>query len=184
MGFRDLMTVRIKVALFCDVTFCSSEITNISNQHSASILTLKKTAESEHLLTFHYTTRRNIPKSQQYSHKFLINRSLFSYNNWTIHFQPVLNPLTVIFSSSGYIEKGYGLDYRRIRVRFLADASDLTFRPALRPTPPPIQWVAGALSPRVKRPGREADHSLPPSVGIKNDGAIPPFLLISSWHNA
>jgi hypothetical protein len=28
------------------------------------------------------------------------------------------------------------------------------------PHHPAIQWVLGALSPRVKRPGREADHSL------------------------
>jgi hypothetical protein len=27
-------------------------------------------------------------------------------------------------------------------------------RPVLGPTQPPIQWVPGALSPRVKRPGR------------------------------
>jgi hypothetical protein len=32
-------------------------------------------------------------------------------------------------------------------------------RPALGPIQPPIQWVPGALSPGVKRPGREADHS-------------------------
>jgi hypothetical protein len=36
-------------------------------------------------------------------------------------------------------------------------------RPALRSTQPPIQWVAGALSPGVKRPGSEADHSPPTS---------------------
>jgi hypothetical protein len=35
-------------------------------------------------------------------------------------------------------------------------------RPALGPTQPPIEWVPGALSRGVKRPGREADHS-PPS---------------------
>jgi hypothetical protein len=35
-------------------------------------------------------------------------------------------------------------------------------RMALGPTLPPIQWVPGALSLGVKRPGREADH-LPPS---------------------
>jgi hypothetical protein len=29
----------------------------------------------------------------------------------------------------------------------------------LLPLPPPIQWVPGALSMGVKRPGREADHS-------------------------
>jgi hypothetical protein len=34
-------------------------------------------------------------------------------------------------------------------------------RPTLGPTQPPIQWVLGSLSPGLKRPGREADHSLP-----------------------
>jgi hypothetical protein len=37
----------------------------------------------------------------------------------------------------------------------------------LLPTQPPIQWVPGALSPRAKRPGREADHSLPSSAEVK-----------------
>jgi hypothetical protein len=37
-------------------------------------------------------------------------------------------------------------------------------RPALRPTQPPIQWVPGALSLGVKRPGREVDHSHPSSA--------------------
>jgi hypothetical protein len=38
---------------------------------------------------------------------------------------------------------------------------------ALGPTQPPIQWVPGALSLRVKRPGREADHSTPSSADVK-----------------
>jgi len=37
----------------------------------------------------------------------------------------------------------------------------------LRPTQPPIQWVAGTLSLGVKRPGREADHSPPSSAEFK-----------------
>jgi hypothetical protein len=40
-------------------------------------------------------------------------------------------------------------------------------RPALGPIQPPIKWVAGALAPWVKRPGRESDHSLPSSVVVK-----------------
>jgi hypothetical protein len=40
-------------------------------------------------------------------------------------------------------------------------------RKALGPTQPPIQWVPGALSLGVKRPGREADHSPPPSAEVK-----------------
>jgi hypothetical protein len=40
-------------------------------------------------------------------------------------------------------------------------------RPAVGPTQPPIQWVPGVLSLMVKRPGREADHSPPPSSKVK-----------------
>jgi hypothetical protein len=40
------------------------------------------------------------------------------------------------------------------------------FRPTLGPTQRPIQWVSGALS--LERPGREADHSPPPSAEVKN----------------
>jgi hypothetical protein len=32
---------------------------------------------------------------------------------------------------------------------------------------PPIQWVPGDLSPGLKRPGREADHSPPTSAEVK-----------------
>jgi hypothetical protein len=40
-------------------------------------------------------------------------------------------------------------------------------RTALGPTQPPIQWVLGALSLGVKRPGREADNSPPSSAEVK-----------------
>jgi hypothetical protein len=66
------------------------------------------------------------------------------------------------------IALGYGLDDWDFRVRFPAGAGNFSLHPpppsitALGPTPPPIQWVPGALSLDVKWPGREADHS-PPS---------------------
>jgi hypothetical protein len=41
-------------------------------------------------------------------------------------------------------------------------------RKVLGPTQPPIQWVTGALSLRVKRPEREADNSPPSSAEVKN----------------
>jgi hypothetical protein len=57
-------------------------------------------------------------------------------------------------------------------------------RPALGPTQPPIQWVRGALSPMVKRPGREADQSPPSTAEVKNGGAISPLPHTPSWHIA
>jgi hypothetical protein len=39
---------------------------------------------------------------------------------------------------------------------------------ALRPTQRPVQWIPGSLSPRVKWPGRRADHSPPSSADVKN----------------
>jgi hypothetical protein len=41
-------------------------------------------------------------------------------------------------------------------------------RSALGPIQPPIQWVLGASSPGLKQPGREADHSPPSNVEVKN----------------
>jgi hypothetical protein len=41
-------------------------------------------------------------------------------------------------------------------------------RTVLGPTQPPIQWVPGALSLGVKRPGREADDSPPSNAEVKN----------------
>jgi hypothetical protein len=64
-----------------------------------------------------------------------------------------------------------GLDDRGSRVRFPAGAGNFLFttvsRTALGPTQPPIQWIPGALSLGVKRPGREADHSPPSSTEVK-----------------
>jgi hypothetical protein len=45
----------------------------------------------------------------------------------------------------------------------------MSSRLAPGPTQPPIQWLPGALSLRVTRPGREADHS-PPSSAEENVG--------------
>jgi hypothetical protein len=57
-----------------------------------------------------------------------------------------------------------GFDFRRgLRIFLFTTAS----RTALGPTQPPIQWVLGALSLGVKRPGREADHSAPSSAEVK-----------------
>jgi hypothetical protein len=66
---------------------------------------------------------------------------------------------------------GYGLNGRGVGVRVpvVSIILSTSSRPALGPTQSPIQWVPGALSPGVKRPGREADHSPPTSVGVKKN---------------
>jgi hypothetical protein len=51
----------------------------------------------------------------------------------------------------------------------------MSSRPALGPTQPPIQCVLRALSPGVKLPGRETDHSPPTSVEVKKCGSIQPL---------
>jgi hypothetical protein len=48
--------------------------------------------------------------------------------------------------------------------------------------PPSLQYNGTEVTlPRVKRPGREADHSLPSSGEVKNCGAIPPLPRMSAW---
>jgi hypothetical protein len=66
---------------------------------------------------------------------------------------------------------GYGMDDRDSRVIFPVGLGNFllttVFRTTLRPTQPPIQWLPEVLSLGVKRPGREADHSPPSSVEVK-----------------
>jgi hypothetical protein len=70
---------------------------------------------------------------------------------------------------------------RIARVRFPAgkDFSLTASRLVLGPTQPAVQWVS-----RVKRQGREADHSLPSSADVKNNGAIHPLSHMSGWRSA
>jgi len=56
---------------------------------------------------------------------------------------------------------GYGLDDWGVRIRHGLGIFLFT-------TQPPIQWVPGALSLGVKRPGRDADQSSPSSAEVKN----------------
>jgi hypothetical protein len=59
------------------------------------------------------------------------------------------------------------------RVRSSSTGKDKNFlfstlsRPVLGSAQPPIQRVPGALSPGVKRPGRESDYSPPTSADIR-----------------
>jgi hypothetical protein len=55
-------------------------------------------------------------------------------------------------------------------------------RPALGPTQPPTQWVLGALFPKVKWKGCEADHSPPTSAEVKKTRiyiSTPPYVFMA-----
>jgi hypothetical protein len=59
------------------------------------------------------------------------------------------------------------------------------FSPAQGPTPPPIKWIQGSLSPEVMRLGCKADHSPPSSVQVKYEctsTSTPPRPPMSLWH--
>jgi hypothetical protein len=45
----------------------------------------------------------------------------------------------------------------------------MSSRPSLGPIHPPNQRILGVLSPGVKRPGREANHSPPTSTEVKKN---------------
>jgi hypothetical protein len=66
-----------------------------------------------------------------------------------------------IATSSGLDDRGVG-----IRVPVGSRIFSSPDRPD-RSMQPPIQWVPGALSPGVKRSGREVDHSPPASAEVK-----------------
>jgi hypothetical protein len=64
-------------------------------------------------------------------------------------------------------------------------ATNFHFSLSSRPTTQsPIQWVPGALSQGVKRPGSEAEHSPSTNVEVKKRGFINPLPHTSSWCSA
>jgi hypothetical protein len=76
------------------------------------------------------------------------------------------------------IGSGYGLDGRGVKNFLFSMLSKV----ALGITQPPTQWVPEALSPGVKRPGREADHSPATSVEVKKTWAYtstPPYVFMA-----
>jgi hypothetical protein len=78
------------------------------------------------------------------------------------------NKVFILWHAVGIVT-GDELDDRGVGVRVPVGSRifSKSSRLALRSTQPPVQWVPGALSPGVKRPGREADHSPPTSAEVK-----------------
>jgi hypothetical protein len=94
--------------------------------------------------------------------------------------------IPLIFSRYYITGTGYELDDRGIRFR--VPGGPRIFPPSYRPDwfwgPSSLEWVPGALSPVVKRQGREAHHSPPTSAQVKKmwiSTSTPPY---ASWRNA
>jgi hypothetical protein len=105
----------------------------------------------------------------------IIKSLIMQFSRASCHFRPHRSSWD---SSVGIATvEEFGFDSRQGQESFfLSTASRL----APGATQPPLHWVPGALSPGVKRQGREADHSPPSSAGVKNGGAVPPLPLWSS----
>jgi hypothetical protein len=76
--------------------------------------------------------------------------------------------------SSGSIVSGYGLDYREIEVRFLAEAKDFSSSLCIQTGSGahPASCTVGtgcSLPGGNARPGRDADHSPPSSAEVENE---------------
>jgi hypothetical protein len=89
--------------------------------------------------------------------------------------------------SSVCIATGYGLDCRASvpgEGQGFFFVFSITSKSVLGSTQSPIQLAPGALSPGVKQPGSEADHSTPCSAEVKNGGVIPSLRNMSSWRGS
>jgi hypothetical protein len=83
--------------------------------------------------------------------------------------------------SSVRIATGYGQD-RGVGVRVPVGSGIFFSSRRPGPTEPLIKWVPAALSPGVKRPGREADHSPPTSAEVKKmwiDTSTSPYVFMA-----
>jgi hypothetical protein len=75
-------------------------------------------------------------------------------------------------------ERGWRLNCSRVK-NFLFSTSS---RPVLGSTQPPSQWVLAALTPGVKQPGCEVDHSLQTSAKVKKTciyTSTPPYVFMA-----
>jgi hypothetical protein len=83
------------------------------------------------------------------------------------------------------IATGYGLDDRGVEVRVPVGSRifSTSSRVALGSTQPPLRWIQGALSPEIKRPGLEANHSPPTVAEVKQMWSYTSITHTPSWRS-
>jgi hypothetical protein len=108
----------------------------------------------------------------------LSHKAARSYFRHAHNIKAIMNNSVVVIAS------GYRLDDPGVGVGVpvLSRIFSISSRLALVSTQPPIHWVLGAISPGIKRPGREADRSPPTSAKAKKMliyTSIPPYDLMA-----
>jgi hypothetical protein len=99
-----------------------------------------------------------------YRHSFLTKKSVMIFWESTVIREPGYRSRYNDWLRAGCL-RGRSSSPGRVK-NFLFFTS---FRPALGPILPPIQWVPGALSSGIRRPGCEADHWPPTSAEVKKN---------------
>jgi hypothetical protein len=89
------------------------------------------------------------------------------FNDITFNLEHFIYVLLVHFISNTTNLGGAEMSDFRVPVGPRISPLHISSRPPLGPAQPPIQWVMGALSSRMKRQEREADHSPPTSAEVK-----------------
>jgi hypothetical protein len=102
------------------------------------------------------------------------------------HASQILPKLPALRKSLSGPGLGYGLHDRAITVKFQFPVATRHFSrlqtvQTLGPTHPSIQCVPAALSPGVKWPGREVDHSPPSNAEVKNEWSYTSTPPIPTW---
>jgi hypothetical protein len=120
-----------------------------------------------------HNNNKNVPRDRDgaVTNSYLWHRSIyimFSIQMFQIYIA-TWKPF-IIGMTTGYVLN----DRESIPGRSKIFLFSTTSRLALGPIQPSVQWVAVALSPGVKQQVREAVHSPPSIVEIKNSGAVPP----------
>jgi hypothetical protein len=155
-----------------------STFQSFSTQVSILIFTLIKTVEykARYGSGLHTLLQKSNTKPSAWTVHWEIPKLnlFFRFLHWILRYlyRPIFKNLHswyVCRDSVVGLTTGYGLENRGVGVLELVGSKifSTSSRPALGSTQPPIQWVPGPLSPRVKQPGREADHSPPTSAEVK-----------------
>jgi hypothetical protein len=175
MGRRDTLFFTIPVDNSVALTFQNILTSNYCMESSSPWETISCSATQKfpnilwHPKT-HRRARKSLPLAPILSQINLVHTAPSYSCKMYINIIFLLRSMRSRDSAVG-IATGYWLDDRKFGVRVLVGSGIFSSTPSpdwlLGPTQPPNLWVPGALSPGVKRPRRQADHSPPTSAEVK-----------------